>query len=110
MVDIHRFLTYPKTQKGVAINCVVAGAILIVLYFGSVGVSMKGGKVIYFSLIPANWKPEIIIWIAATLIFAASNLLRKIFLTPEVINAKCPYCQGKVETFKLRCLKCHREL
>lgn len=110
MVDIDKFLTYPRTQKGIAINCIIAGVILVVIYFGSAGMSINGGKVFYFSIIPDGWKPELIIWTAGTLIFAAVNLLRKIFLTPEVINAKCPYCEGKVQTSKLRCLNCNREL
>lgn len=110
MTNIDRFLTYPRTRKGIAINCIAAGIILIIIYFGSVGISVKRGEIVYFSLIPNTWKPELIVWIAGTLIFAAINLLRIIFLTPEVKNARCPFCEGKVETSKLRCLNCKREL
>ena len=69
MTSIDRFLTYPRTRKGIVINCIAAGIILIIIYFGSVGISVKRAEIVYFSLIPNTWKPELIVWIAGTLIF-----------------------------------------
>ena len=117
MIDrqsIERFLNYPRTLKIVAINCFAAGGFVVLIFFGSVGISTNG-KTIYFPIIPDSYnsipiKSDLIIWIAATLVLAAINLLNRLFLTPEVLNPKCPYCGGNVETSKLHCLKCDRQL
>jgi hypothetical protein len=77
-----------------AINCYAAAVALFFIYFG------------IFSIAIDNAEIYLILWIIASLFFATRSLTSRARNTVEVIDPKCPFCGGTMETSVLRCMEC----
>ena len=102
---IASLIASPKTQKGVAINSVVAALALLASLFSSITFTTEVGSATV-SLIPAGYTLGISIWASVSLIAMASNYYKKPFITPEVKKFNCHYCGAMMATSELICQNC----
>lgn len=91
---------------GVSINCVVAGAIVIALYFSSISVTLKNCEIVKLSLIPSIYQPYLTGYVMAPLFLAAFSIWRKSFIKPEIKSHNCHWCGAAMTTSELTRQNC----
>ncbi|MDN5847566.1 MAG: hypothetical protein L0H53_14975 [Candidatus Nitrosocosmicus sp.] len=92
-----------NSRRVTAINSLIAGIVLSFVYFG--------GKIEFMNLeitIDSNsyLGNSLMMYGFFTLIFMSVYLIKKPYITPEIKNIRCHYCDSLMSTKELRCQNC----
>lgn len=90
-----------NTRKGTAINAVSGGIILLASYWATNATESN----FLIDVLTANFQLAVY-YAVGSLIAMACLVVRQPFITPEVRNPKCHYCDGTMTTTRLKCENC----
>ena len=88
-----------NVRKGMLLNAVSSGIVLVVSYFVSISETD-------FAIIAGQYFPVIVIYASTSLISSAYVVIKQPFITPEVRYPKCNFCGGAMSTVSLKCEDC----
>ena len=90
------------TRKGMAINAVVTGIILLVLHL--IMIAVKSDSFTTTAITP--YFNGVVVYAVVSLIAIAHLVVKQTFVTPEVKHVKCNFCGAATSTARLICNNC----